>query len=163
MSNILLNSPGSSSESELAEEPAELDDDDEGGAAKLGEIMLAAVWMRFPPNKLLIGPAPEPPEAEAEDACETDDDGEAAFITELTAFWTPGNMPGLNNGFSVVPGGPSIDCIAWSAIPGVPEAEPAELDDPKPAEPWMMLDSGDDEPNRPANGEPADEEAGVLA
>lgn len=107
---MLLKNPGSSSESELADNDDE--DDDEGGAAKLGEIMLAAVCMRFPPNKLLIGPEPELPEAvEAPDACETppDEDAEAAFITELTAFWTPGNMPGLNNGFSVVPGGPRID------------------------------------------------------
>lgn len=47
--------PGPSSESLFVDDD---DDDDEpvlGGAAKLGDIMLAAVWIKFPPNKFLIG------------------------------------------------------------------------------------------------------------
>lgn len=62
-------SPDPSSESAL-EDPDE-DPDDEGGAAKLGDIMLAAVCISPPPSKLLMGPpvaleAPEPVEPELE-------------------------------------------------------------------------------------------------
>lgn len=64
-----------------------------------------------------------------------DEEDEGEFTIELTAFCTPGNMPGLNKGFSVVPGGPRIDCIAWKARLGLPEADDEDPGDELPAEP----------------------------
>lgn len=69
----------------------------------------------------------EEPALDDEEPLEADD--EDADPSEPIAFWIPceANMPGLNNGRSVVDGGPRMDCIACSAKLEVGDDWPAPM------------------------------------
>lgn len=172
--------PGPSSESdeplpappvdESADEPPACD----GGAAKLGEIMLAAACINDdppdppeplppPPKKLLIG---EDEDDGDEDPLEPAVEARAPAASEPAAFWMPceANIPGLKSGLSVVDDGPPASndwnaCIANELGADEPPPPPPLL--PESPEAWvgvlpvaelMMLASGD-EPNADIKGD----------
>lgn len=145
----------------------------EGGAAKLGEIMLAAACMS-PPDPEPLDPPPkkflrgddelDPP---VDDEAEDDDEpaeaaDEMALAIGPAAFCIPcdANIPGLNNGRSVVDDAPPKNdwnaCIAneLGADDDDPDDESPESDEepPVPAAVEMMLAKGD-EPRADISGD----------
>lgn len=107
---------------ELEPEP-ELEEE-EGGAANVGDITLAAACMKFPLNKFRIGDEEDEPDEPDEDDPRPDDEEPLPLeelppppleVSEPIAFpipWVLANIPGLNRGFSVFVGGPNSVCIA---------------------------------------------------